>query len=102
MKISIVNGLFKDLKIRTKLIIIYSSLIFLSISSVSYLTLINSQKVIINQSNKYTLGILEQINDSININLEQIDATSKMILTNNQIRETLQNSEDNNSLTLTD
>lgn len=93
MKFGIKSGLFKNLKIRTKLIIIYSALIILSITSVTYLTLINSHKVIINQSKKYTLGILEQINDSINMKLEQIDATSKMIITNNLMLETLQNAD---------
>jgi two-component system sensor histidine kinase YesM len=85
-----VGSILKNFKIKTKLFLTYSVLILLLIVTVSTFYYFNSVRIIRDKSINYSLGILEQIRNNIDINLEQIDLSSYPVISSKSILNTLQ------------
>jgi two-component system sensor histidine kinase YesM len=79
-----------NFKIKTKLLITYSTLIVLLIVTISTFFYFNSVRIIRDKSIHYTLGILEQIRNNVDINLEQIDRASYPVISSKSILNILQ------------
>lgn len=82
--------MFKNTKIKNRLTFTYSVLILLSIFSVSIFSYNYSRNIITEKSMNYALGILEQVTENVDINLEQIDKATYMILSDDNILSILQ------------
>lgn len=82
---------FKNISIKNRIVITYSFLILVFVATLSILSYTSSTKIIKDKSIKYTLGILEQIRNNVDINLEQIDLASYLIFSNPDILSTLKN-----------
>jgi two-component system sensor histidine kinase YesM len=75
----------RNMRIRNRLVLVYSTLIFLSILIISVLLTTYSRQVIMNKSVNYTVGILEQMGENIDMNLQQIDIASYLIFGNQEV-----------------
>lgn len=84
------NYLLRNLKIRNKITISFSVMIFLFLASMSYFSYYYSTKLMTDKSIIYTLGILEQVSNNIDNNLKQIDMTSLIILNNTKVLNVLE------------
>lgn len=82
--------MLKNLKIKTKLFITYSVLILLLVVTISTFYYFNSVRIIRDKSVHYTLGILEQIRNNVDINLEQIDRSCYPVISSNSVLNLLQ------------
>lgn len=83
---------FKNISIKNKLVLSYSILILIFVTTLSISSYLSSTKIISEKSVNYTIGILEQIRNNIDINLEQIDLATYLIFSNPDILSILKNS----------
>lgn len=83
------NRILRNFKIRNKIIITFSLMIILFISSISYFYYFYSTNLLTEKSVSYTRGILEQISNNIDINLKQIEMSSRIISYNVSVLNTL-------------
>jgi len=84
------NYLLRNLKIRNKITLSFSIMIFLFVSFISYFSYYYSTKLMTDKSIVYTLEILEQISSNIDNKLKQIDMTSLIILNNTKVLNVLE------------
>lgn len=87
----------RNFKLRTQMVITYSLLIFILVVGLSAFSYVNSKNIITKNSTLYTLGILEQIRNNIDINLEQIDKLSYLIFSNKSVQHLLKSNLSYNS-----
>lgn len=80
----------RNMRIRQRLVLVYSSLIFLSILIISVLLTVYSKQLITKKSIDYSVGILEQMGENIDLNLEQLDLASYLIFSNEDALRILQ------------
>lgn len=85
---------FRNISIKNKLVIAFSILILVFVTTLSTLSYLSSTSIIKEKSINYTLGILEQIRNNIDINLEQIDLASYLIFSNPDILSILKDSKE--------
>ncbi len=83
----------KSVSIKNKFVLYFSFLILAFVTVLSTIAYTYSTKVIQEKSIVYTLGILEQIRNNIDINLEQIDLASYLVFANRDILETLKDTQ---------
>lgn len=95
------NYMLRNFKIRNKITITFSIMIFLFVALISYFSYHHSTNIITEKSIVYTLAILEKISNNIDLNLRQIDMTSLIITSNTKVlnfleygRSTLLNDDD--------
>lgn len=79
----------RNLSIKNKFVLYYSILILVFVTILSTIAYAYSTKIIRDKSIGYTLGILEQIRNNIDINLEQIDLASYLVFANRDILDIL-------------
>ncbi|MCD9023233.1 sensor histidine kinase [Cohnella silvisoli] len=75
----------RKMRIRSRLVLVYSTLIFLSILLISVMLTAYSRQLITGKSVDYTVGILEQMGQNIDINLQQIDIASYLIFSDEEV-----------------
>lgn len=85
---------FRNISIKNKLVIAFSILILVFVTTLGTLSYLSSTSIIKEKSINYTLGILEQIRNNIDINLEQIDLASYLIFSNPDILSILKDSKE--------
>ena len=90
----VVTRPLKNVSIKNKLFFSYGILFFIFVTTLSSVSYLNSTKIITDKSVNYALGMLEQIRNNIDINLEQIDLVSYVVFSNNSILKVLKNSDD--------
>jgi len=81
----------RKFRIRTRLVLVYSALIFISILIVSMLLMMFSRQIITRLSVQYTYGILEQMGENIDNTLMQIDQLTYLIIPNEDVLRVLKN-----------
>lgn len=84
------NYLLRNLKIRNKITLSFSIMIFLFVSFISFFSYYYFTKLMTEKSIVYTLGILEQVSNNIDNKLRQIDMTSLIILNNTKVLNVLE------------
>lgn len=79
-----------NLKIKTKLMVTNSILICLLVAAIGTFVYYHSVRIIRDKSINYTLGILEQIRNNIDITQEQINQATYIVFSNRTVLNTLQ------------
>ena len=90
----VINRPLKNVSIKNKLFFSYGILFLIFVTTLSTVSYLNSTRIITDKSVNYALGMLEQIRNNIDINLEQIDLVSYVVFSNNSMLKVLKNSDE--------
>ena len=83
----------KQVSVKHKFVIYYSVLMIAFVTILSTYAYANSVKILRDKSIGYTLGIIEQIRNNIDISLSQIDLTTYLVFANRDIQDILKNTQ---------
>lgn len=83
----------KQISVKHKFVVYYSVLMIAFVTILSNFAYTNSTKILRDKSIGYTLGIIEQIRNNIDISLSQIDLTTYLVFANRDIQDILKNTQ---------
>lgn len=83
----------KQISVKHKFVVYYSVLMIAFVTILSTFAYTNSTKILRDKSIGYTLGIIEQIRNNIDISLSQIDLTTYLVFANRDIQDILKNTQ---------